>query len=102
VEIPNSVTTIGASAFSGCIGLTTVEIPDSVTTIGDYAFNSCAGLTTVKIPNSVTTISYSAFMGLAAGSTIYCQTQEVKDLLVADTNYTSANTTVIVDASKFE
>jgi len=61
--IPNSVTTIGSSAFSGCTGLTSITIPNSVTTIGDYAFSGCTGLTSVIIPNSVTTIGSSAFEG---------------------------------------
>ncbi len=45
--IPNSVTTIGGSAFSGCSGLTSITIPNSVTSIGDWAFESCTGLTSV-------------------------------------------------------
>ena len=51
--IPNSVTSIGYSAFFGCTGLTSVDIPNSVTSIGDYAFAGCTGLTSVIIPNSV-------------------------------------------------
>ena len=51
--IPNSVTSIGYSAFYGCTGLTSVDIPNSVTSIGDYAFGGCTGLTSVIIPNSV-------------------------------------------------
>ena len=43
--IPNSVTSIGNSAFSGCSGLTSVTIPNSVTSIGRYAFYNCSGLT---------------------------------------------------------
>ena len=43
VEIPNGVTEIGKSAFSGCANLTSVTIPNSVTHIGDHAFY-CAGL----------------------------------------------------------
>ena len=58
-----SVTTIGSSAFRGCIGLTSVTIPNSVTSIGGSAFNGCRGLTSVTIPNSVTSISSSAFNG---------------------------------------
>ena len=36
--IPNSVTSIGASAFAGCSGLTSITIPNSVTSIGESAF----------------------------------------------------------------
>ena len=61
--IPDSVTTIGGSAFYGCRSLTSVTIPDSVTTIGGFAFYGCTGLTTVTIPDSVTTIGGSAFSG---------------------------------------
>ena len=59
--IPNSVTSIGASAFSYCTGLTSVIIGNSVTSIGDYAFNGCSGLTFIIIPNSVTSIGSYAF-----------------------------------------
>ena len=45
--IPNSVTSIGSAAFSGCTGLTSVTIPDSVTSIGDGAFSDCSGLSSV-------------------------------------------------------
>ena len=61
ITIPNSVTTIGISAFSGCSSLTSVTIPNSVTTIGERAFFVCTGLTSIEIPNSVTTIGQSAF-----------------------------------------
>ena len=61
--IPNSVTSIGNYAFSGCEGLTSVTIPNSVTKIGWEAFSRCFGLTSVTIPNSVTEIGYSAFSG---------------------------------------
>ena len=57
VVIPEGVTTIGASAFLYCDGLTSVTIPEGVTTIGDQAFYVCSGLTSVTIPNSVTTIA---------------------------------------------
>ena len=61
--IPNSVTSIGSSAFYGCISLTSVTIPNSVTSIGSYAFDGCSGLTSVTIPNSVTSIGGGAFSG---------------------------------------
>ena len=63
--IPNSVTTIGNSAFSATWGyptaLNSVTIPNSVTTIGNSAFAACSALTSITIPNSVTTIGDGAF-----------------------------------------
>ena len=65
VTIPNSVTSIGEYAFSGCSGLTSVTIPESVTSIGSGAFYNCSGLTSVTIPNSVTSIGEYAFIRTA-------------------------------------
>ena len=61
--IPNSVTSIGSEAFSGCYGLTSLTIPNSVTSIGSEAFSRCYGLTSLTIPNSVTSIGSKAFSG---------------------------------------
>jgi len=60
--IPNDVTSIGTSAFSGCyIGETSFTIPNSVTSIGDEAFWNCNALRYLTIPNSVTSIGHDAF-----------------------------------------
>ena len=45
--IPNGVTSIGSSAFSGCTALTQVTIPNSVTSIGGSVFLWCSALTQV-------------------------------------------------------
>ena len=68
--IPNSVTSIGSSAFCGCSGLTSVTIPNSVTSIGRYTFEGCIGLTSVTIPNSVTSIGNGAFSGCSGLASI--------------------------------
>ena len=84
VTIPQSVTSIGDSAFAGCHNLNSLTINDAATsigswafaecplatklslgknikTIGDYAFYDCRALTSVTIPQSVTSIGDSAF-----------------------------------------
>ena len=61
-SIPNSVTSIGESAFEYCRGLTgSLTIPNSVTSIGESAFEYCRGLTNITIPNSVTSIGSFTF-----------------------------------------
>ena len=68
--IPDSVTSIGDSAFSGCHSLSNIVIPDSVTSIGNYAFSSCCSLSGVIIPDSVTSIGNHAFKGCSSLSNI--------------------------------
>ena len=69
--IPNSVTSIGIGAFSGCSGLTSVTIGSGVTTIGNEAFFNCSGLTSVTIPNSVTSIGERAFYDCSGLTTVH-------------------------------
>ncbi|MBR3968170.1 MAG: leucine-rich repeat protein, partial [Clostridia bacterium] len=61
INIPNSVTRIGAEAFEGCTSLITVDIPDSVVTIGYDAFHGCSRLSSVIIRGNVLTVDFAAF-----------------------------------------
>lgn len=63
VTIPNSVITIGGSAFCNCNGLTSITIPNSVTSIGQLAFGNCQYLTSITLGNSLTSIGPFAFKG---------------------------------------
>ncbi len=55
-SIPNSINSIGNSAFEDCSSLTNITIPDSVTRIGDDAFSGCNNIQTATIPTRA--ISY--------------------------------------------
>ncbi len=48
LSIPNSVVSIGESAFQNCIGLTSLTIPSAVTNIGNHAFGGCFGLSLIN------------------------------------------------------
>ena len=49
IELPKSLSEIGAFAFAGCKGLQPgITIPEEVTSIGDYAFKGCIGLSIVR------------------------------------------------------
>jgi uncharacterized repeat protein (TIGR02543 family) len=61
VTIPDSVSSIGDSAFEGLNGFTSVTIPNSVTNIGSCAFSDCAKLTNVIIGSGVASIGTYAF-----------------------------------------
>ena len=72
VTIPNSVTSIGNSAFSYCTGLASVTIPNSVTSIGGWAFDFCGKLTSIEIPDSVTSLGNGTFRTCYSLSSIKC------------------------------
>ena len=70
IVIPNSVNSIGDSAFSGCCSLSSIVIPNSVNSIGDRAFSGCRSLSSIGIPDSVTNIGEGAFSGCSSLSSI--------------------------------
>ena len=70
ITIGNGVTSIGRWAYYGCTSLTSITIPNSVTSIGSSAFSSCTNLASITIPNSVTSIGGDAFAHCAGLTSI--------------------------------
>ena len=66
VTIPNSVITIGWSAFLGCESLVSVDIGDNVEVIDMCAFAACRSLISICIPDNVKTIKDRAFTECAS------------------------------------
>lgn len=65
VIVPEGVIDIDISAFYKCSRLTDVKLPESLENIGEAAFYGCAGITKITIPNNVKNIETKAFYGCA-------------------------------------
>ena len=61
VSLPNTVRTLGNSAFERCESLRQVSVPTNINRITSRTFALCTSLTNVTIPNSVTNIGEDAF-----------------------------------------
>ena len=70
VVIPDGITVISASAFSGCKKMTSVKLPSTLKVIESTAFENCSGLTALDLPDNLTTIGTNAFKGCGALETV--------------------------------
>ncbi len=66
VILPAGVETIGDYAFMGCKLLENVELPASLKTIGESAFNGCTSMTEVELPEGLTSLGREAFRNCKA------------------------------------
>lgn len=76
LEIPSeiggqTVTAIGAGAFSGCEDLTTIVLPDTVTAIHPGAFSGCTNLRGLFVPEHTEFIGKDAFDGCISLEAVY-------------------------------
>jgi hypothetical protein len=62
-EIPESVTSIGISAFFGCVSLTKITLPETVKFVLNSAFADCKNLRKVTVLSNETSIHDDAFYG---------------------------------------
>lgn len=63
VTLPDTVTTVGAYAFSGCSELTNIQLSSNLTAVGEYAFSGCTALTSIVLPKSLTVLPPGCFFG---------------------------------------
>ncbi|MBQ7623797.1 MAG: leucine-rich repeat domain-containing protein, partial [Clostridia bacterium] len=59
--IEDGVQSVGNSAFSDCITLSSVDLGNGVGYIGQYVFSGCVSLTSVSFGNNLKSIGYCAF-----------------------------------------
>jgi hypothetical protein len=71
LTFPKSITTIGLSAFEGCVGLNSVSTPGSGNaeniSIGSYAFNSCS-ITSADFTNTTKKVTIGSYAFLSCTS----------------------------------
>lgn len=92
VVLPDSVTSIEATAFMGCRNLTSITFSANLTSIGNSAFRNC-GFTTLVLPDSVTRIEANAFNFCSALTSI---------TLGSGLTYIAINNGVFTDCSVLE
>ena len=61
INLPDTITRIGAGAFDGCVAAEGIEVPKNLNFLGQSAFRNCAKLVSVIIPESLTSIGNGAF-----------------------------------------
>ncbi len=61
ISLPNSLNSIGGSAFAYCSALEDIELPEGVTKVSDQCFLTCVNLKSVSLPSTLRTIETSAF-----------------------------------------
>ena len=70
INIPSSVTSLSESCFKGCSGLASITIPSSITSLGESCFSGCRGLTSITIPSSIKSLGKECFYVCAALTSI--------------------------------
>ena len=68
ITLPDSLQTLGNSAFSHCNSLKSVTLPASLQPIDDYAFSTCTSLTSITLPDNLQIIGQEAFSATALTS----------------------------------
>lgn len=101
LRIPESVETLGRDAFCGCSNLKT-SISQGIKTINTYCFISCHGLERVDIPSSVDFIGRCAFTDCRNLHTVTFASDKIKVASDAFSNCAKLTTIVVPRGSKYK
>ncbi|MBP3299645.1 MAG: leucine-rich repeat domain-containing protein [Muribaculaceae bacterium] len=66
VILPETLTSIGKSAFYDCWSVKSITIPAGVTSIGQEAFCYCSGLTSLEMPDALVSLGAGALQGCSS------------------------------------
>lgn len=86
VILPNSLISIGRSAFNDCSNLNEIILPNSLISIGDSAFGRCSSLQSLDIPSSVQSINSYCFISSGL-KVIYLNWENNEDIIMYKSNW---------------
>lgn len=79
IEIPDDVTKIGTSAFTGCAELESVVLHENITTVENYAFQNCTKLMSItsKATTPPSLLGSGVLTGVPDNCNIYVPAESV-------------------------
>ena len=90
-DFGDSVERIPAYLCYGLNGLTTVTFPNSLISIGESAFKSCRNLATLTIPYYVTSIEKDAFSECSGLTSVFWEAKECNDFTSSTIPFSESN-----------
>lgn len=87
LQLPYTLTSIGAGAFANCTSLKKVIIPDNVQTIGAAAFANCPDIDTLVLGEGIENIAKDVFEGCESLSIVYYNSVNLNDFRYKDSVY---------------